>query len=1595
MAERADLTPAEILARQRMLEEALAGQDADAELFGAVNQVPPENYGPKTVRGIPEADENLLKTLVSPLVPLETDVVREPESTYTQIPEAFQNPADMGNPELLRTSYTPGRYANPRLAAPPIVDSISGGLKFGNKLLFGDAGEQAEAREKVSQGIGALPGLPKAMVESVIGGGRNVARGNITTQDAEGNITRPGQFAEGLAMFPAARAFSSVPEGTSFGVFGGRTGVEIGADVAEYERLVFQKGFPENIAATETGVFLGVDKQPRKFLGDFQIKNEFFDVKNKITMNPDADVLTAPLLSELVSFPGLEKNYPEIASAKVIINADPAFAVSRAQGANSYDPETNTFYLNTPADRPRPPFIEEEALNDLDYRFLKRDLGRLIQEAVQNTEGFAPPRKRSDYLNALSTPAIGFVKQELNPENDDAPITEQQVLDYVRNATDQIRINQGNLLTQLHENDPDPDFLKDPTSKYFDIIKPVMLAIEDVRVNNSQQLVEQPTVPVEISIELPELGISRGQALEMAKDGTLGTNLAGDLVSAIATLRLKYGNKDGKITKTSDWLASQGLTPEKIQAVVNDMSEAADVYEKVPSSYWREQGQLLNKKRMATTALTQLERNMERRPSAGQQEARLAGNLAVRSTNDYSRYIMPESVVDDVQMLDPSAAARMSLLAREKIAETEDFDSDPLTAVNLEASDLTVGDQGFKKALEKGTVQQELLAAEALSQGIELYDPKNPFIAKIPAVINNVPRKKGTPDQWMRDIRKQSTRDQVGIKEESFNLLNLQKELEFENERLKYKPYPGERGLDPDNFDDFFTRPPREKGLTREEVLAVFERQDRPVKIDVLSSKDSYTDYLLPGERGTARTFVFRSLPKDGDNDFYVEPHFDKNNPNEEKINTFAHTRVTSRKDVDDNKVFLAEEFQSEAFKPNKDEPSQINAEGIPLPHRSDWLNLSVERMLLAAAEEGFDTFAVPPGFVPHSMYNQGPTKQGYIDVYDKKIPALLKKIAKKYGMDYDDEISLPLENDRGSPLIIDNMDPEKQLTREAYINEELYNTPNREQAHISVRGLRITPEARKAILKAKVGRAQGGAVQRFNQGGMVSPMNKPRVTQGLTNLLNKYSTGPLAGAGNVSRETPVQPFNQGGAAQTYEEALKDPNRMNLAKRLGPEAWASSGIGNTPSQPLVNSLEYRNYGSNKNVPQGDFNPIVNRTFTLEQLSQRAADRGYGSVENLSKAEKAGLQLDQSPYFDSYETKSQMMNSPQGDQRYTNYDRGDYARGSGPKIMVDPVSSIPVTSIDYNVPGSGTSTGSGTISTGPVSTTPAYEDAPVAQTDNFEDNPVTSVPVVTPASTAPATADPVTSDLAVSTTPATTTSATTTPVAAAQPIVNPVTYPTAAVDPVVAPIDDTPLPLSVYNPPAPPEEAVYTPPAATVVDTPATLFTPPEVFDVPEAKEYQYLQDLRPDFDISDVIKTQTGGYAPTQGMVINPTEYQYSPDQVMSDNVYVPQIYRPMPQFTLSDIDATEGTTSEDSTAETDTEDTASTADTTQGTSFASLDSLSSNQQAYNPEQDYADRYGYTLAELRQINAERLRMGLPRLQDLQRDIGDINFSGGM
>ena len=429
--------------------------------------------------------------------------------------------------------------------------------------------------------------------------------------------------------------------------------------------------------------------------------------------------------------------------------------------------------------------------------------------------------------------------------------------------------------------------------------------------------------------------------------------------------------------------------------------------------------------------------------------------------------------------------------------------------------------------------------------------------------------------------------------------------------------------------------------------------------------------------------------------------------------------------------------------------------------------------------------------------------------------------------------------------------------------------------------------------------------------------MADKRITQGLTNLLNKYSTGPLAGAGNVSRGTPVQTFAPGGPVSNYNPRL-DPSLDFSDPSNPPEGYAYLGLGGESGQVLTGADDFVYVG----------NPVADAPLDL-------------------------------------------------------------------------VTPAPLTT---------TNTTNTNTNTGPV--TPAYTEPAVVETPvNFEDNPVLSVPVVTPAATTPVEPVPV-APTPVAATPVAPTPVAAAPVAASQPIPNPITYPTAPVEAAVAPPNyfvpeeervETVLPPSVYNPPAPPTESVYTPPSATVVDTPATLFTPPPVVDVPEAKEYQYLQDLRPNFDISDVIKTQTGGYTPTQGMVINPTQYQYSPDQVMPDNVYVPEIYQSLPQLELTDVAVED--LADTSGADFDANTTVDYNNFSYGNAVPQRDDYmpggslnvgdAVGQVQYNTayqeyEADFARRNGYTLAELRQINDYRISNGLPRLQDM-----DINTESAL
>ena len=118
-----------------------------------------------------------------------------------------------------------------------------------------------------------------------------------------------------------------------------------------------------------------------------------------------------------------------------------------------------------------------------------------------------------------------------------------------------------------------------------------------------------------------------------------------------------------------------------------------------------------------------------------------------------------------------------------------------------------------------------------------------------------------------------------------------------------------------------------------------------------------------------------------------------------------------------------------------------------------------------------------------------------------------------------------------------------------------------------------------------------------------------------------------------------------------------------------------------------------------------------------------------------------------------------------------------------------------------------------------------------------------------------------------------------------------------------PVMDVPPPVDVVQPPtelplppieqAPLPSPVYTPPPPTEVVVPQEpLFTPPPIAETPALPDPVMLSGETVDFDISDQITPQTGGYATTQGMNIAPTGDPFA-DAVAGE--YQMPIYRPRP----------------------------------------------------------------------------------------------------
>ena len=998
MAERLDLTPAEILARQRMLEEALARQDADAELFSRMDQPrPKEQPDPsKVVRGIPEAEENPITQILSPFMPFERDVIRQPQSTFETIqrlrPGGLDGEAFVE--EDVRTSYTPGEYGPRRFATPPIVDAISGGLRFGDRLLFGDDKEQAEARETVRQGIGALPGLPKAIVESVIGGAENVARGNITTRDAEGNITRPGQFAEALAMFPAARLFADVPEGDVVGIFGGSKSVTGSQKIKEHEKIIYEQGMPEEVASKQTGVFIGADKQPRVYLGSIDVNDSALDVaagsadtdismlKLQEALNPETSqvLLEYPELQDvnLVLVPSqgssmpnaraVRKGYKE-ASARIY--GTPQTGVSSGKDRvidNFYDPVSNTIYVAHDYSRTYKrgrafPKIEgfEEPLSDYAIQqkqkqkdLLNQKVGAGIQNYIQQREGFAPVETVPDVMEALSK----------NPVYKDR--TESLVSELDPNVAQSIINRKNATLSQI-----DLDIF-DPAIKKFDekvkernekMGHERTHAINDpFRVNNldkgfsrifvgaprTREYMNKPQSLINLySVNTYPIGqegvkkqlldtfsMTPNQILTEINNNTFGANSSARFRAAAKTIREapELQREKGPLDIVK---GRKGTLTEDAERKAIEFETAADIYLEIPEKTFKSLFDTVTKSDEQTFLYRQALSALDRKKGEVQNVLTPGFNLQVFSPGA-QEVRLASDLLDPTKREKQFGDVEPSAAALEMSLRDPGFVSNQLQILPLAA----------QQAYKKGEKYTEDLAREAEARGLHRYDPTNPFFNRLDKALQSVKRDSGNAKEWIKDFRKKALGQ--GVTERELELLNFDERIN-EVGRVLTQHTNGK--------------------LNREDVSALLASIDRPIEVVDLSKTDPdlnsrFRNTFLGGGPATqnSKTFIWKQPPKEGDKQVFVEGHWNATStgvvPSTPDIvagrnleikhpNTFMHARTTLREDQGEETLLL-EELQSDALQ------KQGRSGDVPLlKDLADARSLAVETLLLTASEQG------------------------------------------------------------------------------------------------------------------------------------------------------------------------------------------------------------------------------------------------------------------------------------------------------------------------------------------------------------------------------------------------------------------------------------------------------------------------------------------------------------------------------------------------------------------------------------------------------------------------------------------------------------------
>ena len=1197
MAEQVDLTPAEILARQRMFEEALARQNADAELFSRINQPRPEEQKPRTV-SVAESERNPFAAAVAPFMPFERDVIREPQSTFETIQR--YNPGGLDGEafvqEDVETSYTPGEYGPRRFAAPPIVDAISGGLKFGDRLLFGDDREQAEARETVRQGIGALPGVPKAMVESIYGGAENVARGNITTRDAEGNITRPGQFAEGLAMFPAARMLTNVPE-NSFSVFGGPGSVTGSQKIKEHERIIYEDGMPEELASKSTGVFIGADGQPRVYLGSIEINNSALNKAAGLTgsirnSRVDEPIALLPLKQALdPERSQVLLEYPELQDVNLVLvptkegiapNAKAVMdgyqqAAARLYGMpdiklagrrdlitdNFYDPVSNTIYVRHDYERRADGVESFEGLADHQIlRFeqqevaLNQKIGEGIQNYIQQREGFAPVETVPEVMKELSGNLVYRDRLEALVSELD-PKVAQTILNDKNEAIETFKRSIFNPLENDYSEKVRDLNKKSNHEKVYASHNP--FRAETLADKFSAMFVGSPRnreyMNKETSLEnlygtnfwidnfsdettnkLTEIFAgSPNHVLRLLNNNTFGANSSAKLRAAAKIIReapeFRRPGSDSSTARLSprQFKTLESFFPKKVDNKhltedaarrVIELETAADLYLEVPEQSFKDLFDTVVKADEQTflyrQALSSLGRTntgvnvLSTSGSVSTPKTFAPGAEEIRLASDLLSPKRKQELFGDAE---PSAAAlEMSL-------------RDP----GLISNQMQLLTPAAKQAYRKGEQYSEDLATQARERGIDRYDPNNPFFSRLDKSLETIKRDTGNAKEWVKDLRKKAMGQ--GVTEREFEILGIDEKIK-EIGRVLETHTNGK--------------------IDKTDVSLLLQTIDRPIEVVDLSKTDpslnrDYRTTLLGGGPATqnSKTIIWKQPPKEGDKTFFGEHHWNAGptyskvfdltpiilagkDPEFKHPNTFMHARTTLRKDRDEEH-FLLEELQSEALQKSG------KSGDVPLLKDLDAARmLAVETLLLKAAEMDSDTFSIVPGYAQQYIQRQDYdeiTEKGtnYGPQYDEKLPAVLKKLAKRYGAKYEEKVPILVEDGRGKPLSKDALEAGTDIERK-FLNaaEIMFDENTGEGVYVMARGIRLDADLKEKIIKTQIGRAYGGEVHSYAKGGMVSNMRRPVISRGLSSLIRNYSQGPLSRQ-DVPRETLPVGMRTGG----------------------------------------------------------------------------------------------------------------------------------------------------------------------------------------------------------------------------------------------------------------------------------------------------------------------------------------------------------------------------------------------------------------------------------------------------------------------------------